>query len=1015
MHPVQRVGISLFVAAIIFPVWGAHAQDFAVTKPVLEQESEPVPLELLAIEALPDTSHLAAALADNETRIETLLTLVAIERLLEFSTPGAAANPEALQARFRDERAWLDRLTLRYNHVPIRGSQLDPSAWFVLDELAHHELVPGLPVSPLGPGDPSMMRQLFDHSDERLSAAVLPEVLQRTEMHSTTVWTNVLETAAINQPLHIVLSGIYGNWLHRWVNADQPVVSGEADPDGVIAEAVRQLHALTVPLMVAGPADKSLLIRLRFGLLTAIPVLEDVQARDAGYMLVLANAVDGLQDGEYLAFTESLLSVVSDLLLNEQALPEMVGPPEFDLFERLTTVVEAPVETAPEMPENDLDPLIQSVIPIFLSDFLPRLSSSFAGSFSEVDPQINASLAAVFDVVQYLQNNPGPHERTRLDEMRQNMGDAVAQLVLQIPDMSYYFDQPVRRQIAEEVDVCISIAASKNQIGSVGFNRDQFDSCVSTLVEMSRTLVIREELSGDSFGPFGSEQLRRELVMPPWQRINFALGYMHDRFPTGCDLPTTPLPNPLEWAGLATMITWFARQAPVFFQTPENEALVLVLRQQGLDLLKGMMQQVDCISGQGAGVNDPVRRSLANYRQALNDLVIGIRQAELDFRAERLKPGADAALHSDASQRTAYRTEGLIIGPCNPNAVCEMSAPLEATRALIGLFPEPYLIADQTGLGNIEICYQNMEWVNRRAVPVRPEDPHVANYYGHLSFELVGRYLESGSARDIFGSTIVSPDEYHYLFAAATDEVREDNCPVEWIGSRIVTTLDDSDNFRVVPNRLTYLASARKKPSEVIEANWSKGAEWRDWFVTGLGVTQHKYPVDQTIAGRVNQHLQTLYQAQQSMIYAALLRPQPRGTSGDAMESLLDLQEELTARKALVRAYLNLFYPDSMMDSDDIRSALEGYGSLLDTATLMRFRESNTAVSSINEAGIRRIEQFQADWNRQPESVRRSGSIAGSVAHAIIRLNALYLEFFVQPSENKDSRDGVIEPFGLGG
>jgi hypothetical protein len=101
------------------------------------------------------------------------------------------------------------------------------------------------------------------------------------------------------------------------------------------------------------------------------------------------------------------------------------------------------------------------------------------------------------------------------------------------------------------------------------------------------------------------------------------------------------------------------------------------------------------------GIKDPVRRSLANYRLALNDLVAGIHQAELDFRTRRLKPGADVALHGDASQATAYRTEGLVIGPCDPQAVCEMTGELEATRALVGLFPDPYLIADQTGLGRV--------------------------------------------------------------------------------------------------------------------------------------------------------------------------------------------------------------------------------------------------------------------------------------------------------------------------
>ena len=68
-----------------------------------------------------------------------------------------------------------------------------------------------------------------------------------------------------------------------------------------------------------------------------------------------------------------------------------------------------------------------------------------------------------------------------------------------------------------------------------------------------------------------------------------------------------------------------------------------------------------------------------------------------------------------------------------------------------------------------------------------------------------------------------------------------------------------------------------------------------------------------------------------------------------------------------------------------------------------RFREANVAVSSINEAGLSRLEQFQADWARQSDSVRRSGSIATGVAHAIIRLNTLYLDFFVLPAEKAEA------------
>ena len=870
------------------------------------------------------------------------------------------------------------------------------------------------------------MRQLFDRTDERLSAAVLPELLQGIEIRSMVLWRSLLEAVLVNEALLAVVSGLNEDWFEPWIAAAPPAPTDPESTAGVVDEALVALWALAGSTVTSGPPDARGLKRLRYKLLTALHELDALQWKDAQYLLVLASAVDGLNEKKYLAFTQSLLWVVSDLLIPQQQVAEPAFDPLFEpLFEaafelqsqprlqpplaagkvtEAVTISELEMVPDPGTEAEAVEPeaLPRSRIPRILSELLPPLSNAWAGEFSEVDSRINANLAVVFDVVQYLQS--GQSEPDRLAELRKDVGDAIAQLVLLIPEMNHYFDQPVRERIAEKINACAGIAVNTDQQGASSLSREQFDDCLESLVEMSENLVSMEELAGDPDGPFGQEQLRRELKMPPWQRINFSLGYLHERFPTGCEAPAQSIPNPLEWSSLATMITWLARQAPVYFQAPENEARLMRMRKQGVGMLQSMAQQVDCISGAGSGIHDPVTRSLADYRLALNKLVAGIREAELEFRAERLKPGADVVLHGDASQRTAYRSEELIISPCDPDLVCEMSGPLEATRALIGLFPDTYLIADQTGLGSIEICYENMQWVNRRAVPVRPDDPHVANYFGQLSFDLVGRYQEKGVFTRVFGSNFVSPDEYHYLFAAATDEVREDSCPTEWVGTTIVTTLDKSSGIRVVPNRLTYLASARERPSEVINANWGRGAEWRDWFVTGLGVTPYEHDTDEGVADHVNQHLQALYQAEQSALYASLLRPPSRSWRLNK-ETLFDLQEELSVRKALARSYINLFYPGFMIDSDEIRGSLEGYDALLDTAVLRRFREANMAVASINGTGLSRLERFQADWARQSDAVRRSGSLATSVAHAIIRLNTLYLDFFVLAAEDQHTDD----------
>jgi hypothetical protein len=918
---------------------------------------------------LPTSRHLAAALSEEASRRDTLLTITAVAQLLNYGRQASAEQAAELEARFRDDRAWLDRLASRFADLSPRPSLLDPSAWFVTRELEQHGLLPDPLVSPLGPDGGRLLRQLFDRDDELLAAALLPEILPRSERDALIVWRQVLERLPFDPTLASLLMALQADWFDPWMAAEPPAPARRGEVEDVVGAAIANLRALASASVHAGPPDALRLKRLRFGLLNALPDLTGPPARDAAYTLALATAVDGLHRGESLAFAESLLWVVSDLLF------------------------------APPLPEHE-----PSRLPRVLVEMLPILSNAFAADFAAVDPRLNGSLASVFDAAQYLQT--ATPEPSRLASLRGRIANEVAQLVLLIPDIGYYFDQPVRRAIAEEVNICISIAADRDEQGRTTMGREQFDACLESLSNILSQQLSRAELAGDPDGPFGTEHLRRELLLTPWQRINYVLGYLHSDGVAGCEMPPQPLPNPLEWASIANLVVWFAQQSPVYFQTPQNEALLIDLRQQGQVLMQSWTQQVDCLSGAGTGLNDPVSRGMAGYRSALEALVAGLREADLDFRAARLKAGSDVMVSEDATQRTAFRNEGLMIGPCDPSRICEMGGALEATRALVGLFPDAYLIADQTGLGELEICYDNVRWVNRRSEPVRADDPHVANYFGRLSFDLVGRYREGEETSDVFGFNFLSPAEYHYLFAAASDEVLEDDCPTEWIGTRIVTRRGGPDRFHVVPDRLTYLASARRLPSQVIGANWNRNEEWRDRFVTGLDVTAHEHDADTSITDRVNQHLRSLYQAEQALLYSSLLRPDSPVTAAGT-GSLHESLQRLTASKSLLRSYMNLFYPQYMVDSDEIRAALEGQNALLDRAVLRRFREANVAIASVHRTGLARLEQFQALWNRQPEAVRRSGTAAIGMAHALTRLNSLYFDFFDRALTQRQPADAV--------
>ncbi len=911
------------------------------------------------LDEIPATRQLAAALSDPSSRNDALLTLLATARMLQITSSPEPQQMEELEESFRDDRSWLDRLAQRYDTLPTRSSILDSAAWFVQQELGQHDIVPNSQVAPLGPEFGHLRNAVFDRSEERLAAAFLPGALFHVELMSTRLWQQVRKQAASDSALLQLLTALNEDWFEPWMAAEPPAPASSTERQDVLERSMQSMQVLMESVMLPEPPDELRVRRLKFSLLTALPEMNPAQARNATHLLRLTAAVDGLNDYRYLEFIQSLLWVVTDLL-------EMYGR----------------------------DTNAYSPLPSVLAEFLPRLSSAMSRQFAEVDSRFNAQLAAAFDVVQDLHS--GELSQQRLAGLQLELADSVSQLVLLVPDMAFYFDQPVRRRISEEIDICISLAADRDESGNSQMSRVQFDRCIRSLVDLADNTVRGAELSGDPNGPFGADQVRRELELTPWQRINYTLGYLHEQSTSNCPMPARPLPNPLEWSALATLTVWFAHQSPVYFKTPDNEKRVNDLLRQGRELLRSMSQQLDCINSSGSGVSDLISAELMRYRTALDKLIAGIREAELAFRQSRLRPGADVVLSGGISQETSYRTPGLMIAPCSSERVCEMTTELEATRALIGLFPDEYLLADQTGLGRIEICYDNMQWIDRRAEPVRPEDPNVANYHGRLSFELVGRYREGGATETIFASRIISPDEYHYLIAAATDEVLEDGCPTEWVGKQIVTSRGSGGGFTVVPDRLTYLAAARSRPSEVISANWSRGAEWRDWFVTGLGVTEIETSPQAGIRDRLAQHLRLLYQAERQAVYSRMLRPASR--AGSVGVPLNDLMNDVTMYKSMVRSQMLLFYPEFMLDSEAIRAGLEGQQGLLDETLLRRFRDNNVAISRIHDSGLARWQQFLSTWKSQPEAVLRTGSVATSLAHAMARLKSLEREFFAAPT-----------------
>lgn len=912
--------------------------------------------ETRAPETLPQSSRLADWLADEASRREALLSMAVLARLRQQLQAGAP--PESVEA-LRQDRTWLERLVGRYGLSQPRGPVLDPASWLVNLKLEQYGLQPNPLVSPLGPGLETCLDQVFSRSEERLAATVLPELLWLTGPHATVIWSDLLEYASEDEALQRLLAVLMQEWL--------PGPEAEAqlpDAGDVLELAAGTLEVMAENVVSSNPPDPLRLRRARRALLSAMPALDERMRAEAGAFMHLAALVDGLYEQRYFAFVEGLLSTVAGIVARSDTYPDQ-----------------------------------SSEAGRWLAERLPGISANYARAFAAVDPRLNSSVAAAFDVLQGVaRTGPG---RVARGVLAGELADAVAQLALLIPDLDYYYGLPVRDPIAGELDACTAMMARRDSDGSPSMTRDMFNNCQESLVQLADDEARESAIAGDPDGPFGATQLQRELSVTSGQRINYGIGYLHDRYSTGCEEPSRPLPNPLEWSTLATLLAWFAEQSPVYFQTPENEERLLRMRAIGLEMLSTIAEQVDCFAGAGASVSDPVSRSIAEYREVLVSLSAGLSEAVRKFRAQLLAPGADIALQSDAFQPTAYRPVDMPIGPCDSGQVCEMTGELSSTRALLGIFPDTYLVADQAGFGRIEICYGNMQWVNRRSEPVRADDTNVANYYGRMAFDLMGRFVRAGATSDVFGFRFTSPNEHHYLFAAATEEVLDDSCPMEWVGSRIVTPL--RDNHRgIVPNRLTYLAAPRMLPSRLLSNNWDRGAEWRDWFITGIGVQPLELEPPQDISGEVTQHLQSLYRAERIAVYDNMLRP--NANAGEfGLESQFEEVIRLSTAKAMIRMQISLFYPQALMESDEIRSAVAGQAGLLDESMLARFREAGVPVSAIEDNAFNQLDRFQAAWLRQAEATIRTGSVPTSVAHALMRLNALYQDYFAPPPAGRSA------------
>lgn len=592
---------------------------------------------------------------------------------------------------------------------------------------------------------------------------------------------------------------------------------------------------------------------------------------------------------------------------------------------------------------------------------------------------------------------------------RNELSHAYARLALFLPEANFYLDQPVRQNISEGLTRCAGPSLMGEPVA-----RGFYEGCLDAVFGLIFNELRIDELTGSAGDTYADEFLRREMELATWQRGDYLLGHLDWTLGGNCPEPSSI--NVLEWSLLTELLARWAPMRPVYFGAEQWQTALDDALETGLSAAAAVASRVAC---SGAMSRDPLARLMAEHRRHLQTLEDVLSREIAEFRRNHLRPGADVNLQTApaAGHATAYRPETLTLGPCGGEPSCGVRIQLPVSRALTGLFPDAFLLADQSRMGELGLCYEQVRWVDRRQAPARSNDDSVANYFGRLSFDLVGHFRSGDSQREVFRRRLVDDRERLYLFAAADADLLELDCPAEIIGQPVASELPESD-IQLVPRRLTYFSSAPVTPERLMATNWDRGAEWRDWFLSEGRVEVLTRADGNDLMASVSLHLAELAGRQERILSHRMLR-QPANSESDPLTGAMSA---LTDNVAFMRRVAELLYPVQLRHDPELRGALSGEIGLLSRDRLRTLQAGGLTLREVPEIAISRLDALRQHWLSLPAAMRDNGQPAPELVTGIERLRTLERlrppagDFGPQPQEPQSSPpSGSSEPGPAGG
>ena len=550
-----------------------------------------------------------------------------------------------------------------------------------------------------------------------------------------------------------------------------------------------------------------------------------------------------------------------------------------------------------------------------------------------LDVKINPLLKALFAGLEQKLKNP--------DHMDTATNQQVITFITGIEDINAYLKQPFRRDLHRALEVCFNISEEIPPLPQQPIEKNQLIGCVNDIVNWGKELAKSPDLSGSATALTATQPIARALEVPAWQLVN-TLKFSHD---TGICAEQNTVANPLEWLLAGESLLWMHDRWPALFKESRVNAQV----QQLLTTGRQLQLDIDCPQALGE-----LQQNYLELVEYWNKVRSEVQSFSNRYATNRIKKDHSIDFFQSTSQFTALKAESYDIGPCQGGNVCGAQISLPTSSELLNQFPNYIRQSVVLELGELNICYDEVEWLDRETASTDLRNTKIANFQGRLSMKLRGFYNDVL----VFDKQVSSSQTYNYLFGENSEEVLAMACPLTIVGQQIETKLERG-TFGMFPNRLTFLTANRVDINQIIRNNWESGDEWLLKLSNENASELLQFNDLPAVEAEVNTHFVRLGNELQQMVYQQLMEDKLRRYNSSSLTAaMLDYQ----VRRELFAALMKTIYPDQYHQSEPLREALSGENRIPDAAVMREnFQKRVDIQAALNDFDAR-IDAHKDVW-----------------------------------------------------